>query len=128
MVAKSNRLVCFLVVVALSMSGFLVACSSPVVEPDVEGSPLPTGGDDNQPTEGICLLNNCNADSECTGCSDGRTSCLVEENRCVACNPISGEGCADGESCSPYGICAARGSCSTSGRPGASPASRRFHF
>jgi len=109
MVAKSNRLVCFLVVVALSMSGFLVACSSPVVEPDVEGSPLPTGGDDNQPTEGICLLNNCNADSECTGCSDGRTSCLVEENRCVACNPISGEGCADGESCSPYGICVPAG-------------------
>ena len=54
----------------------------------------------------ICLLNNCQEDAHCSGCEKGRTTCLVEENRCVACNPIDGSGCADGETCTSFGICA----------------------
>ncbi|HZO12272.1 MAG TPA: hypothetical protein VFB62_03410, partial [Polyangiaceae bacterium] len=34
--------------------------------------------------EGICLMNNCKADSDCGGCDDERDRCLVEENRCIA--------------------------------------------
>jgi len=62
------------------------------VEPEVE---LPL----------ICLLNNCTENAHCTGCSDGRHICLVEENRCVACNPKTGEGCKADEQCSSWGIC-----------------------
>ena len=58
---------------------------------------------------GICLLNNCSADEHCQGCPDGRDHCLVEENRCVACDPNTGQGCPEGEYCSPYGICAPDG-------------------
>jgi hypothetical protein len=53
----------------------------------------------------VCLLNNCTEDAHCTGCSDGRQTCLVEENRCVACNPTDGSGCGEGEGCSSFGIC-----------------------
>ncbi len=53
----------------------------------------------------VCLLNNCQEDAHCTGCSDGRQTCLVEENRCVACNPVDGSGCPEGEECSSFGIC-----------------------
>lgn len=53
----------------------------------------------------VCLLNNCTLDAHCTGCSDGRQTCLVEENRCVACNPTDGTGCPEGQECSSFGIC-----------------------
>jgi hypothetical protein len=89
----------------------LSACSDESA--DVE----PTGGagasDDG---EGICLLNNCSADEHCVGCPDGRDICLVEENRCIACDPSTGEGCADGEYCTEFGICAPDGqTCPTDG-------------
>ncbi len=72
-----------------------------------------TGGGD---VEGICLLNNCSDDTHCVGCPDGRDTCLVEESRCVACDPNTGEGCADGEECSPFGICVPEGTtCPTDG-------------
>ncbi len=64
---------------------------------------------DTDPSGGICLLNNCKSDEECGGCEDGRVTCLVAENRCVACDPVSGLGCPDGEACSPFGICAPEG-------------------
>lgn len=64
----------------------------PEVEPDV-APPI------------VCLLNNCTSDAHCTGCSDDRHTCLIAENRCVACNPNTQEGCAEGEECSGFGIC-----------------------
>jgi hypothetical protein len=80
------------------------------------------GGGDVTPTEtpdeteeqgedgpGICLLNNCSADEQCKGCSDGRNTCLVAENRCVGCDPNTGEGCEDGEYCTSFGLCAPDG-------------------
>jgi len=59
--------------------------------------------------QGICLLNNCSEDAHCVGCPDGRDTCLVAENRCVACNPADGTGCPDGEECSSFGICVPAG-------------------
>ncbi|MEM1029227.1 MAG: hypothetical protein AAGN82_02705 [Myxococcota bacterium] len=77
------------------------------------GPGVGSGGDDQQ---GICLLNNCNSDVECAGCGDGRNTCLVDENRCVACDPNTGQGCADGESCSSFGLCVPEGlTCPTDG-------------
>ncbi len=59
-------------------------------------------------------MNNCSEDDHCKGCSDNRTTCKKDENRCVACDPVTGEGCADGEECSPYGICVPAGlTCAT---------------
>ena len=53
----------------------------------------------------VCLLNNCQEDAHCTGCSDGRQTCLVEANRCVACDPVAGTDCSQGQVCSSFGIC-----------------------
>ncbi|MBI4700464.1 MAG: hypothetical protein HY744_04735 [Deltaproteobacteria bacterium] len=58
--------------------------------------------------EGVCLLNNCKSDEHCKGCSEGRTTCKLDENRCVACDPTKPEGqqgCKDGEKCSSWGVC-----------------------
>lgn len=55
---------------------------------------------------GLCLLNNCNSDAECEGCSFGRTECDLAENRCVACNASTGQGCLAGEQCTSFGTCA----------------------
>ena len=55
---------------------------------------------------GLCLLNNCNSDAECEGCSFGRTKCNLDENRCVACDPVAGTGCKAGEECTSFGTCA----------------------
>jgi len=67
--------------------------------------------------EQICLLNNCGSDAECASCTEVRTTCLVEERRCVACNGKTGEGCAEGEVCSRWGACIADGaSCPTDER------------
>ena len=62
-------------------------------------------------SQGICLLNDCHQDQECAACQDGRTTCLVAENRCVACDPNLPPpgGCPDGQECSPYGICVPAG-------------------
>ena len=83
-----------------------------------DDGPGVTGGGNNSntggsggtaPTEGICLLNNCTDDTHCVGCPDNRDECLEAENRCVACDPNTGKGCADGEQCSPFGICVPAG-------------------
>jgi len=69
-----------------------------------------TGGEGSG--NGICLLNNCQEDAHCEGCADGRTTCLVAENRCVACDPTKPkgqQGCKDGEECSPFGLCVPEG-------------------
>jgi hypothetical protein len=54
---------------------------------------------------GICLPQNCEDNFECAGCDDGKTMCLLEEKRCVQCDPASGEGCDEGEVCSEFGSC-----------------------
>jgi hypothetical protein len=64
-------------------------------------NPEPTG------TE-VCRSHSCDTNSECGGCSDGKTLCLTAEHRCVACDP-SASGCAEGEYCSPGGACVPTG-------------------
>lgn len=75
-----------------------------VDNPDVPETELPQ---DEGP--GICLLNNCASDEQCKGCADDRNTCLEAENRCVACDPNTGEGCSDGEYCTSFGLCAPDG-------------------
>ena len=58
---------------------------------------------------GVCLLHNCNDDSECGTCTEGRNSCYGPEKRCVACNPDTGDGCAEGEECTEFGYCVPTG-------------------
>ncbi|EYF07400.1 Hypothetical protein CAP_0153 [Chondromyces apiculatus DSM 436] len=70
------------------------------------GQALPGGGENTNP---ICLLNNCATDLECGACGQRKRSCLVEEGRCVACDPDLGVGCAEGEVCSRFGACVASG-------------------
>jgi hypothetical protein len=87
------------------------ACASDGDAPsadDDDGGPS-TGPEENTNGDGICLMNNCNDDEQCAGCADDRTSCLLAENRCVACDPVTGAGCADGMACTPFGICAPAG-------------------
>jgi len=76
-----------------------VACGSN--DTNTVPSPTTTSGGNT----GVCLLNSCNDDNQCDGCPDGRTKCLVNENRCVACNPETNEGCDAGEKCSSFGLC-----------------------
>ncbi|MFH2006150.1 MAG: hypothetical protein ABI333_06155 [bacterium] len=59
----------------------------------------------NNTPSNICLLNNCESDEHCVACSEGRTTCLVDENRCVACDPNGPNTCPTGQECSSYGIC-----------------------
>jgi len=73
---------------------------------------LPTGGSTgtgDPPVGDACILRNCNSDAECGGCSEGRHTCLLSERRCVACDGVTGEGCAEGEYCSSYGDCVPNG-------------------
>lgn len=58
---------------------------------------------------GICLLHNCEADADCMGCTEGRNSCFAEDKRCVACDPATGTGCAEGEECTEFGYCVPTG-------------------
>lgn len=97
---------------ALALTALLlpVACShgdTVPLEPigDGEGDKKHPQGDE----DAICLLHNCNADDECGACSDGRTTCLVSEHRCVACDSGSGTGCPDGQQCSSWGKCVPQG-------------------
>jgi hypothetical protein len=69
----------------------------------------PTGVDTTAGDGGVCLLHNCDDDSECAGCTEGRNSCYGPEKRCVACNPDTMEGCADGEECTEFGYCVPAG-------------------
>jgi hypothetical protein len=54
----------------------------------------------------ICLLHNCSTDTECEACSGGKTTCLVAEHRCVACDGGTSGGCPGGQTCSSWGNCA----------------------
>jgi hypothetical protein len=56
----------------------------------------------------VCRLHSCDIDDECGGCEGGKRTCLVDEHRCVACDPVAG-GCAEGESCSEFGACIPQG-------------------
>src|SRR5512133_767757 len=56
----------------------------------------------------VCRLHSCDIDDECGGCQDGKRTCLVDEHRCVACDPVAG-GCAEGEFCSEFGACVPQG-------------------
>ncbi|MBM4359666.1 MAG: hypothetical protein FJ096_16305 [Deltaproteobacteria bacterium] len=93
----------------------MAACGSD----DTATVPSPTttssgGGDTNT---GVCLLNSCTADDQCDGCPDGRTKCLENENRCVACDPTTNEGCKAGEKCSSFGLCVPESAtCPTDGK------------
>jgi hypothetical protein len=74
-------------------------------------------GDDDDDTDketqedeiNACLLHNCDNDDQCAGCTEGRTSCLVEEKRCVACSAGVPGGCPEGEECSSFGNCVPEG-------------------
>lgn len=78
---------------------------TPDVTPDV-APPEDTGPEDAGKLTGICLLNNCHSDDECAGCTADRTTCKLDENRCIACDPTTQEGCKEGETCTAFGICA----------------------
>ena len=77
----------------------------PVVDdvPEPEDTFVPV---DSGPLVGICLLNNCHSDDECAGCTQNRTTCKLDENRCIACDPTTQTGCAEGEVCTGFGLCA----------------------
>ncbi len=88
---------------------FLQACAGgDIGEGPTAGAGAPNKGPQAFET-GVCLLNDCHSDQECGGCQDGRSRCLANENRCVACDPKNGTGCKGGEDCSPYGICVPHG-------------------
>ena len=79
----------FAVVAALSvptiiLSGGCAADGNGDVVEDDGGTPTT---DTDPGGEGICLMNNCSSDEQCAGCADDRNTCLVEESRCVACDP-----------------------------------------
>ena len=108
---KITTLVALATVLALPTMMGATGCAGGATGDAEEDDDSGSGASDSGPApgEGICLLNNCSEDAHCEGCADGRNSCLVEENRCVGCNPNDGTGCPDGETCSPYGICAPTG-------------------
>ncbi|MBK8237755.1 MAG: hypothetical protein IPK74_19665 [Deltaproteobacteria bacterium] len=79
---------------------------------DSSGNDSLTGPDSADTTageNGICLLHNCESDFDCEGCTEGRNSCYGPDKRCVACNPDTGDGCADGEECTEFGYCVPAG-------------------
>ena len=96
--------------VAAAPAFLMAACARPGPDNEVDDDDAPGGSSSSGGSaDGICLMNNCNGDEQCAGCGDNRNSCLVAENRCVACDPVSGMGCPEGESCTSYGICAPTG-------------------
>lgn len=97
----------------------LTACPSGSDENPAEGSIGSVSADETIGTAdetlggeeegGICILHNCDDDSECASCTEGRNTCYAPEKRCVACDPDSGEGCPDGEECTEFGNCVPAG-------------------
>lgn len=68
---------------------------------DLDGKSRPQGEG-----EGICLLNNCTDDIDCSDCSGEKTVCNQQEKRCVACGPgANGKQCSQGKTCTKYGDC-----------------------
>ncbi|MBW2453336.1 MAG: hypothetical protein JRI68_02445 [Deltaproteobacteria bacterium] len=110
--AKKIRPLIMVLAVAAAPAFVLAACAhtAPDNEVDDDDDASPAASSSSGGTgDGICLMNNCDSDEQCGGCSDNRNTCLVAENRCVACDPISGMGCSEGEVCSSFGICAPAG-------------------
>src|SRR5262245_29286257 len=119
------------VVAVFAVGGLLAAACSPS-DPVVgtggatTGGAGGTGGAGTGAAAGICLLHNCNSDVECATCDSGRTHCLLDEHRCVACSGAGSSGCPSGYTCSSFGQCVPDGSvCPTdaSGTPTISCAS-----
>ena len=68
------------------------------------------GGSSGSGNDTICLLNNCDTDRDCADCSEGATTCLQKEHRCVACGEgTNGKSCDSGKTCSQYGSCVTNG-------------------
>jgi hypothetical protein len=79
-------------------------------QPDAFGASSGGKRDGGVGEDGICLLNNCDVDRDCTDCTDGRTSCYQKEHRCVACGPnAGGKTCGAGSYCTKYGSCVRNG-------------------
>jgi hypothetical protein len=100
----------FAALAALVVSGLAAASCAKSDNPHGTGGGGSTGtgmstGAGGQIPDSICLLHNCSADIECAACSNGRTTCLVSEHRCVACDANSSTGCPAGQKCSAYGNC-----------------------
>lgn len=78
------------------------------------GSPAGSGGLGGGPggmggSPGLCLLNDCNTDADCTACSFDRHKCKPSEHRCVACDLAAGIGCPVAQYCTSFGTCAPAG-------------------
>src|SRR5262245_15861911 len=88
------------------LAGLFGACAASDVV-GLEQGEVEDGGESEHPADepGICLLHNCNSDAECSACTEGRTTCLVAEHRCVACDAATGTGCPEGQECSSWGKC-----------------------
>lgn len=72
------------------------------------GGETSTGSTTTTDPSNACLLSNCNADAECAGCANGRTTCNTGTHRCVACG--DGHACPSGLTCSSFGDCVPTGS------------------
>ena len=63
-------------------------------------------GDGDEDGGELCLLSNCQEDAHCGGCTQGRNTCDLDTNRCVACDPDNPtEGCGPDEYCTQFGYC-----------------------
>lgn len=83
-------------------AGLLLGCAHS--DPIGTDGPIDDGTDP-AADELACIQHNCTEDAHCSGCTEGRTTCLVEEARCVACNSDTGSGCPEGQECSSWGNC-----------------------
>jgi hypothetical protein len=95
--------------VSATLSALLVGACATGTKVTDDGSGGAGGGSNPDPagTE-VCRLHSCDTNSECGGCTEGKTTCLTAEHRCVACDP-GGTGCAEGEYCSQFGACVPTG-------------------
>lgn len=106
------------VLAALAVALLAAACatSDPILDPGggAAGTGASTSSGAGVDPAGACLLDACDGDAECAGCSGGRTACLLAEHRCVACGESMD--CPAGMSCTAFGDCVPEGaSCPTDG-------------
>jgi hypothetical protein len=93
----------------LPIAAVAAACAtSDPIEPPGEDGGGGAGGRGEYVPELVCLFDSCNGDATCAGC-EGLTYCLLAERRCVACDPLTGYGCAEGSHCTSVGECAPDG-------------------
>jgi hypothetical protein len=97
------------IAVSATLSALLAGACATGTKITDDGSGGAGGGSNPDPTgTEVCRLHSCDTNSECGGCTDGKTTCLTAEHRCVACDP-GGAGCAEGEYCSAFGACVPTG-------------------